>query len=107
VNSYKGDSTDVIDPFVVHDGWFVMDFPICLVRAAHDLSSAITEQMEKTVKVLRLNDADHFVQERCNVVIEFLSGHISFDFLSRRYLFLAAEIHRQGGKDILGAIFKR
>jgi hypothetical protein len=107
VNSYKGDSTDVIDPFVVHDGWFVLDFPSCLVRAAHDLSSAIAEQIEETVKVLKLNDADHFVQERCNVVIEFLDGHLSFDFLSRRYPFLAAEIGRQGGKDVLRAIFKR
>lgn len=107
VNSYKGDSTDVIDPFVVTDGWFVLDFPSCLVRAAHDLSSAITEQIEKTVKVLKLNDADPFVQERCNVAIEFLDGHLSFDFLSRRYPFLATEIRRQGGKDVLRAIFKR
>jgi hypothetical protein len=107
VNSYKGESTAVIDPFVVQDGWFVMDFPSCLVRAARDLSSAITEQIEKTVQVLRLNDADPFVQERCNVAVEFLDGHLSFDFLSRRYPFLAAEIRRQGGKDVLRAVFKR
>lgn len=65
VNSYKGDSTDVIDPFVVHEGWFVLDFPSCLVRPALALPSATTEQIEKTVQVLKLNDADHFVQERC------------------------------------------
>ncbi len=107
VNSYKGESTDVLDPFVVQDDWFVLDFPSCLVRAAYGLSSALTEQIEKTVKVLKLNDADHFVQERCNVAIDFLNGHFSFDFLSRRYSFLAGEIQRQGGKDVLSAIFKR
>lgn len=34
VNSYKGDSVDVLDPFVVPEGWFILDFPSCLVRAA-------------------------------------------------------------------------
>lgn len=107
VNSYKGESTDVVDPFIVQEGWFAIDFPSCLIQSAPNLSQIITEQIKKTIRVLKLNDADHFVQERCNVVMDFLDGHLSFDYLSRRYPFLAIEISRQGGKDALGAIFKR
>jgi hypothetical protein len=107
VNSHKGESTEVIDPFIVQEGWFIIDFPSCLIRSAPNLSQVIAEQIEKTIGVLKLNTYDYFVQERCNIVLDFLDEHISFDFLSRRFPFLATEIHRQGGKDTLGAIFKR
>jgi hypothetical protein len=107
VNSYKGESIDVIDPFVVKDGWFILDFPSCLIRPAPSLSQVIAEQVEKTIAVLRLNANDHFVQDRCDIVINFLDENISFDFLSRRYPFLATEIIRQGGRNTLSTIFKR
>ena len=107
VNSHKGESTDIIDPFIVQKGWFVIDFPSCLIRPALGLSQGIAEQVEKTTRISKLNTYDYFVQERCDIVIDFLDGHMSFAYLSRRYPFLAAEISRQGGKEALGAIFRR
>jgi hypothetical protein len=37
INNHKGDSTDVIDPFIVQTGWFVMDFPSCFMKAGSGL----------------------------------------------------------------------
>ena len=106
VNSYKGDSTDIIDPFLVRDGWFVIDFPSCLVRPAAELPQQIKEQIERSIEVLKLNSADHFVQERCDIILEFLGGHLSLDFLFRRYPFVGKEIERRGGRDALFNVFR-
>ncbi len=107
VNNHKDKSTDVVDPFFIKEGWFVMDFPSCIIRPAPDLPPILTERIKTTLEVLKLNTDDHFVQGRCDIVIEFLDGQLPFDFLSRRYPFLAAEIQRQGGKDTLRVVFKR
>ncbi|MBI3796339.1 MAG: hypothetical protein HY268_05120 [Deltaproteobacteria bacterium] len=107
VNSYKGENIDIIDPFIVEDGWFVIEFPSCLIQPAPKLPQIITEQIKRTVKILRLSIDDNLVQDRCNIVLDFLDAHISLDFLSRRYPFLAAEVERQGGKEALRKIFKR
>lgn len=106
-NSYKGDSIEVIDPFLVRDGWFVIDFPSCLVRPAAHLPLQIKERIEKSIEVLQLNRADHFVQERCDIILEFLGGHLTLDFLFRRYPFLGKEIERKGGRDALLNVFRQ
>jgi hypothetical protein len=107
VNSYKGHSIDVIDPFLVRPGWFTIDFPSCLIRPAANLQAATMEQIQRSIDVLRLNSADHFVQERCDIVIEFIDGHLSPEFFGRRYPLLAIEVERQGGRDALRPVFKR
>lgn len=106
VNGYKGDSICVIDPFVVQPGWFVLDFPSCLVRPGLGLAPVLTEQIEITIAVLKLNQDDFFVQERCNLMVDFAGGHVTLDYLTRRYPFLAAEILRQGLVTNVGAVFK-
>jgi hypothetical protein len=106
-NSYKGESTEVLDPFIVADNWFVMDFPSCLMRPAPHLSSAVATQVEKTIEVLWLNTADRFVQERCEIVLFFVDGHCTIKYLQQRYPFIAKEITRQGGRPALIPIFER
>jgi hypothetical protein len=44
---------------------------------------------------LRLNDDDNYVQERCNILMDFVRADVSADFLQRRYPFLAKEVARQ------------
>lgn len=106
VNGYKGDSTDVIDPFVVQPGWFVLDVPSCLVKPGDGLSDVVTAQVEATIKRLRLNDDDYFVQERCDLMVDFAIGAVSLVHLTKRYPFLAAEITRQGLQTTAAQVFK-
>lgn len=107
VNLHKGDSTDVVDPFIVQPGWFVLDFPSCLIHPGDGLSAVVAEQVENTIQVLKLNKDDVFVQERCDLMLEFAEGHVDLDFLSKRYPLLAAEIVRQGVQNTANTLFKR
>jgi len=96
VNQHKGDSLEVLDPFNIQTGWFVMDFPSCLVRPSNGLPAVLTEQINKSIKILKINEYDAFVQERCDLMLAFAEKNISFKFLSERYPFIASEIVRQG-----------
>lgn len=107
VNSHKGDSTDVVDPFVIQPGWFVLDFPSCLVKPGDSLSGVTAQQIINTITVLKLNEDDVFVQERCDLMLDFAESNVSLDFLSRRYPFLAHEIVRQGIQNTALTLFKR
>src|SRR5262249_826811 len=49
----------------------------------------------QTIDVLRLNSDDYMVQVRCDIMLDFVDGNISFSFLKRKYPFLASEIVRQ------------
>lgn len=107
VNQHKSDSADVIDPFNIQPGWFVLDFPSCLVCPGDRLSKLVEEQIEKTINVLKLNDDDTLVQERCDMMLMYTDGEVELGFLSRRYPFLALEIERQNIQDTVNEIFKR
>lgn len=38
VNSHKGDTIGIVDPFKVKKSWFILDFPSCLVRSGDGLN---------------------------------------------------------------------
>ena len=108
MNLHKGDSADVMDPFTVQTGWFIIDFPSCLVRPADDLTGITLEQVARTIEVLKLNDDDDLVQERCNIMLDFVDGDVTLRHLQRRYPFIAAEIERQGlDQESAKLVFKR
>jgi hypothetical protein len=58
VNQHKADSTDVIDPFSIQPGWFVLDFPSCLVFPGDGLPDMLKEQIERTI-VFQINNFHH------------------------------------------------
>jgi hypothetical protein len=107
MNTHKGDSRDVIDPFVVQPGWFVMDFPSCIIKAGPGLPRLRVKQITKTIKALKLNDDDYLVQGRCNMMLHFAKGEITLSFLEQRYPFLASEIVRQGIETTAHTLFKQ
>lgn len=107
VNQYKGNSMEVVDPFVVQTGWFTLDFPSCLVRPSKELPELIADQVKKSIQILKLNEDDIFVQERCDLMLAFAEGAVTLDFLTKRYPFLAAEIVRQEIQDTANTLFKR
>ena len=104
VNGFKGNSTDVLDPFQIGDEWFHLDIPSCLIRANGRLEPDLKAQVHTTIDVLRLNSDDTYVQERCNILVAFATGEIKFEFLSNRYPFLAREVIRL---DIVDVLYER
>jgi hypothetical protein len=106
LNSYKTNKTGLIDPFEAELGWFVLDFPSCLVRPGLGLSEALTQKIDRTIHCLKLNLDDTFVQERCDIMVMFAQGSIGLQFLDQRYPFLAHEVRRQGLETTAGQVFK-
>ena len=106
INQFKGNSIEVLDPFCIEAGWFVIDFPGCVIQPGDGLSSDIKEKVEKTIKTLRLN-YEYFVEYRCRIMQYFADGSMDMTTLKNDYPFLAAEIIRQGIEFNAAQIFKR
>lgn len=106
INTYKGNSTDIVDPFVVDNDWFHLDLPGCLLKPNPGLEQAIRDRVTRTIKLLRLNQDDNYVQGRCDILMDFARGDVSIGFLQRRYPFLAKEVSRQAlASDSLRRLF--
>ena len=96
LNNYKGDKEGIADPFVIRSGWFTLDFPSCLIKPGIGLSSAEKRLVQYTIDVLKLNDDDDLVQNRCNILVYYALDDVSFKYLRDHYPFIAAELERQG-----------
>ena len=107
INTRKGDTEDVIDPFEVKLGWFILDLPSCLIRPGSEIDEESAKAVDATIQILQLNTDDNLVQERCNFLVQLAEGNITLGFLDWYYPFLSAEVKRQGVEDHLNFIFKR
>jgi len=107
VNSSKGNLIGILDPFHIQDDWFYLDIPTCLLRPNPALDNALRNQIANTINTLRLNQDDNYVQERCNILMDFARADVSLGFLERRYPFLAKEVNRHGfDQPYLRTLFK-
>lgn len=94
INANKGNSIEILDPFYVQDGWFILDFATLWVTPEPSLSDNVKKPIQKSIEVLRLND-DQWVQMRFEIFRSYLKGELNLPFLLRNYPFIAAEIQRQ------------
>ena len=106
-NQRKGENTDLLDPFRIKKEWFILDFPSCLVVLGGAIPIKKLSTAQKTIEVLKLNDDDNLVQERCNIIMLFVDGSVRLDFLRQRHPFIAWELERQGLTTNPGNVFKR
>ena len=95
INNNKGDSPDVLDPFLIHKGWFVLDLATLWVRPEASLQPIIQTAVQRTIDVLKLND-DQWVQMRFEILTSYVNGELKITYLQRTYPFIAAEVQRQG-----------
>lgn len=94
INSYKGESTDVLDPFSIQVGWFVLDFATLWVRPETSLHLNVKRPVQKTIEILRLND-EEWVLMRFEIFTSYINRDINLAYLQRNYPFIAIEIQRQ------------
>lgn len=57
INSRKGNSDDVLDPFVVKDHWFQLNFFTGKLKPDNSLPMDLVEKINYTINKLRLNDS--------------------------------------------------
>lgn len=105
INRRKGDTIQVVDPFQVRPGWFVLDVPSCLIRSGGRLDAKLRKRVNATINILQLNDDDGMVQERCDWLVDLAEGNVTLEFLDRWYPFLSSEVRRQSIVDDLSVIF--
>lgn len=96
INSTKGNLATILDPFEIQDDWFFMQVPTCLIQPNPELAKDLRVKIKATINDLRLNQDDNYVQERCNILMDYARGDVALAFLARRYPFIAKEIERQG-----------
>lgn len=96
LNGRKGNHEDVLDPFHVENGWFVIEFPSLLVKPAPNLEPDLKGRVRQTCERLGLNDEGTCLKQRYKSVEDFCLGRVRFDLLETDAPFLAAEITRQG-----------
>lgn len=106
VNSNKGDAVAIVDPFKVKSGWFVLDIPSCLIKPGERLSPSLTAQIKRTIDILKLNTDEEYVQSRCDIIMYYINGDISLNYMWKKYPYIAHELTRQNLLDNVKNMFK-
>jgi hypothetical protein len=95
LNGRKGTHEDVLDPFLIEDGWFVLDFPSMLVKPRASLASAERKRVQATIARLGLNDEGTCLKSRVKWLRDYCLNGITLDYLRRHAPFIVAELERQ------------
>ena len=95
LNGRKGNYNDVIDPFAVELGMFVLDFPSMQVSHGPGLRAPLRKLARSTIARLKLNH-ERNVMARLRYVTEYCNGNISSAYLRRHAPFIGSELTRQG-----------
>ena len=98
MNTHKGESTDVVDPFELRAGWFALELVGFQVVAGPRLAAVDADRVRTSIRRLHLN-----MQRFCDIRAEFAearwNGEITVEYLSRHSPFVARELRRQGRMD--------
>ncbi len=95
LNTRKSSFQDVLDPFTIQPGWFILDFGSLFIKAGNSLDVDIRQKVMNTIKRLKLNDEDSCLQSRLSWLEPFCQGQLTFAFLKEKAPFIAYELERQ------------
>lgn len=107
VNQNKNDSTGLLDPFEIKEGWFALDFPTCYVMIGDQMPDHLKDKAKNTIGILKLNE-NRLAQLRFGIVKSFWSRELNWQTLRQKYPFLANELERQnlGNRRRIGLCFR-
>ncbi len=97
INGSKRDY-EIIDPFEMEDGWFVLDFGTMEVKVGDNVPDSKRTLVKYTIDKLKLNDLNTTIKDRrqwLNIYIE----KQDMSFLEKYAPFIAAELKRQKLKE--------
>jgi hypothetical protein len=95
LNGRKGEHSDVLDPFLINNGDFILKFPSLLVVPSPNLPLRIQAKVQRTIDRLGLNDEGTCLKSRIKWVSEYRDNQISFEHLRNHAPFIAIELERQ------------
>ena len=104
MNSRKWIFQDVLDPFQIEHGWFILDFPSLIIKPNPDLDEQVKSQVKSTIKRLKLNCDDRCVKHRQDWLMRYCEKKITFDFLKETAPFIAYELERQNLVESIASI---
>lgn len=96
LNTRKSTKEDVVDPFAIENGWFVIEFPSLLVKPGPNLDAGTRKAVADSIIRVGLNDSATCWEQRDDYTRNYCLGIVTFQFLVKDAPFLAAEIQRQG-----------
>lgn len=94
MNARKGVFDDVLDPFDIQQGTFVLNLFDGSIAPRPGLEAALHQKAENTISRLGLDEEDCRTVRR-EYFRAYREGHISLDYLRRRCPFVWEEIRRQ------------
>ena len=94
VTSRKGVFDDVLDPFEIEDGWFVLEFSFLQVYPNPDLDPISQRRAQDTIDRLGLSSKE-CCDARAEYFDDYIAEDITFSYLERRCPFVAKEMKRQ------------
>ena len=94
MNARKG-VADVLDPFEIDDGWFVLELVEFQVMPGRGLPVSVYVRVAETIDILRLSDST-CCEARAEYAQAYWDGEISLSHLRQRAPFVARELERQG-----------
>jgi hypothetical protein len=94
MNNNKSDQTDIIDPFDVQAGWFVLVLPGCYIKPSATLGESDSKKVDRTINILKLNSSERANKRYC-IIKEYIDNNIPFEFLKVKYPYIAYELERQ------------
>jgi hypothetical protein len=95
INARKRDYTDVIDPCRIGDDWFSMDFPSMIITPSSNTPGLARKRISETISRLKLNLDSELISERLEWLLDFVDGHVSFEYLTLQVPFISRELRRQ------------
>lgn len=96
LNGRKGTSEEILDPFQIDNGWFIIEFPSLLVKPAPGLNEEIVRRIKLTIDRLGLNEESTCLKSREKYIRDYCQGKITFDHIQDEAPFIALELERQG-----------
>ena len=97
---------NISDPFRIELDWFIIDFPSLIIKSNPNAPSGKIQEIEDTIKILKLNTDTNCVKARQSWIMNFCRDEISFSFLKRRAPFIAYELERQALVEKIATIMK-
>jgi hypothetical protein len=105
MNNIKGDKVDLIDPFDVQIGWFVLVLPGCDIKPCETLNEIDRNKINYTINVLKLN-SDKRSENRSIIIQDYINNGCPFDSLKKRYPYIACELERRDLQTKVADYFK-
>jgi hypothetical protein len=93
MNARKRDFEDVLDPFEIPDGWFILELSFLQVMPSPGLEPDTRARVQATIDRLRLNDAE-CIGARALYYQAYVEGDLSLAQLQEWSPFVAREVTR-------------